>query len=246
MSIASVAAQQSALAAAAQAATAPPASSSTASGASGGTAATQTGQTALTALSSNFSDFLGMLMTQLQNQDPSSPMDSNQFTQELVSFSGVEQQINTNNSLTSLIQLTQAGQVMQGASLTGKQVQVQSNQIPLQNGSGSVRFTTTTAEPVAIAIADSSGNLIRTATMESTAGANSWTWDGTSNSGAKMPDGAYNIAVEGAPSTGGSAAAVPFTVGGMVTGTQNTTSNRMQLQIGALGVGFGALQSLSD
>ncbi|MEO9189223.1 MAG: FlgD immunoglobulin-like domain containing protein, partial [Acetobacteraceae bacterium] len=105
---------------------------------------------------------------------------------------------------------------------------------------------TTTAEPVAIAIADANGNLIRTATAESQAGANTWTWDGTSNSGTKMPDGAYNIAVESAPSSGGSATAVPFTVGGTVTGTQNTTSNGMQLQVGALGVGFGALQSLSD
>ncbi len=253
MSIATVAAQQSALAAAAQAATqaaSQKASSSqsgtAASGASGGTTAAQTGQTALTALSSNFGDFLNMLMTQLQNQDPSSPMDSNQFTQELVSFSGVEQQINTNSSLTSLIQLTQAGQVMQGASLTGKQVQVQSNQIPLQNGSGSVQFTTPTAEPVAIAIADSSGNLVRTATVNAQAGANTWNWDGTSNSGAKLPDGAYNIAVDGAANSGGSAAALPFTVGGTVTGTQSTASNGMQLQLGALGVGFGSLQSLTN
>ena len=247
MSIASVAAQQSALAAAAQAASQLSTASTTAtSGTSSGTAAAQTGQTALTALSSNFGDFLNMLMTQLQNQDPSSPMDSNQFTQELVSFSGVEQQINTNSSLTSLIQLTQAGQVMQGASLAGKQVQVTSTQIPLQNGTGSVRFNTPTAEPVAIAITDSAGNLLRTASISSQASANTWSWDGTSNSGAQLPDGAYNIAVEGAPSSGGSASPVPFTVGGTVTGTQNTASNGMQLQLGAVDVGFGALQSLSN
>ena len=246
MSIASVAAQQSALAAAAQAAKqlSTPSSGTTAGGT--GTAAAQTGQTALTALSSNFGDFLNMLMTQLQNQDPSSPMDSNEFTQELVSFSGVEQQINTNNSLTSLIQLTQAGQVMQGASLAGKQVQVTSTQIPLQNGTGTVQFNTPTGEPVAIAITDSSGNLIRTASVNSQAGTNAWTWDGTSNSGAQMPNGAYNIAVEGAPSSGGSASPVPFTVGGTVTGTQNTASNGMQLQLGAVDVGFGALQSLNN
>lgn len=245
MSLASVAAQQTALSAAAQAASAS-ATAPTTSPTSSATTSAQAGQNALTALSSNFGDFLNMLMTQLQNQDPSSPMDSNEFTQELVAFSGVEQQINTNNSLTSLIQLTQAGQVMQGASLTGKQVQVQSNQIPLQNGAGSVQFTTLAAEPVAIAIADSSGNIIRTASLTSQPGTNSWTWDGTSDSGAKLPDGAYNIAVEGVSSTGGSAAAIPFTVGGTVTGTQSTTANGMQLQLGALDVGFGALQSMND
>ena len=60
----------------------------------------QAGTRALTSLSSNFGDFLNLLMTQLQNQDPSSPLDTNQFTTEQVQFSGVEQQINTNASLT--------------------------------------------------------------------------------------------------------------------------------------------------
>ncbi len=247
MSIATTAAQQSALAAAAQAASKPVSVQTSGSGAAQTSAsgAAQTGQTALTALSSNFGDFLNMLMTQLQNQDPSSPMDSNQFTQELVSFSGVEQQINTNNSLTQLIQLTQAGELMQGSSLAGKQVAVQSNQIPLQNGSGSVQFTAPAAEPAAIAIADSSGNVVRTATLNAQAGANTWNWDGTSDSGAKLPDGAYNISVQGA-GAGGGTAPLPFTVTGTVTGTQSTSSNGMQLQLGALDVGFGAVQSLKN
>lgn len=244
MSIATVAAQQSALDAAAQAAQAG-ATQSPASDQSGAAAAAKTGQTALTALSSNFGDFLGMLMTQLKNQDPSSPLDSNQFTQELVSFSGVEQQINTNSSLTSLIQLTQAGEVMQAASMTGKQVTVQSSQIPLQNTSGSVQFTAATAKPVAVAIADSSGNLVRTTTLDAKAGANAWTWDGTSNSGAQLPDGAYNISVYGAGSDG-STTALPFTVTGTVTGTQSTGSNGMQLQLGGVDVGFGAVQSMNN
>ena len=92
---------------------------------SGSTAASQTGSAALNSLSANFGDFLKMLMTQLQNQDPTSPMDTNQFTTELVQFSSVEQQINTNTSLTQLIQLTQAGEVMQASAMTGKQVTVQ-------------------------------------------------------------------------------------------------------------------------
>src|ERR1700692_3621762 len=95
-------------------------------------------QNALTSLSSNFQDFLSMLMTQLQNQDPSSPMDTNQFTTELVQFSSVEQQINTNTSLTKLIQLTQAGEVMQASAMNGKQVTVTSDHVPLQNSKGTI------------------------------------------------------------------------------------------------------------
>ena len=61
-------------------------------------------------LAGNFDTFLKLLTTQLQNQDPMSPMDSNQFTQQLVAFSGVEQQINTNDNLQSLIALSLTGQ----------------------------------------------------------------------------------------------------------------------------------------
>ena len=60
-------------------------------------------------------------------------------------FSSVEQQINTNTSLTQLIQLTQAGEVMQGSTMTGKQVTVSSDHVPLQNGKGTIQFTTPTA-----------------------------------------------------------------------------------------------------
>src|SRR5580704_14168031 len=104
----------------------------------------------LASLSSNFGDFLNLLLTQLQNQDPTSPMDANSFTSELVGFSSVEQQINTNASLSQLIQLTQAADVTQSSAILGKQVTVQSSQMPLQNGTGTVDFTAPTAEPVSI------------------------------------------------------------------------------------------------
>src|SRR5471030_2721261 len=126
-------------------------------------ASSATGQSAnpLASLSSNFGDFLNLLMTQLKNQDPSSPMDANSFTSELVQFSSVEQQINTNSSLTQLIQLTQAADVTQSSALLGKQVTVQSTQIPLQNGTGTLNFTAPTAEPVYITVQGTNGNTLR-------------------------------------------------------------------------------------
>src|SRR5277367_601672 len=77
---------------------------------------------ALGSLTSNYSDFLSLLTTQLQNQDPTSPMDSSQFTTELVQFSGVEQQINTNTNLAQLVSLTQAGNISQASSMLGATV----------------------------------------------------------------------------------------------------------------------------
>jgi flagellar basal-body rod modification protein FlgD len=228
MSLASVAAQQT------SAATAAASSSST----------SQTGTNALSSLSSNFGDFLQLLMTQLQNQDPSSPLDTNQFTSELVQFSSVEQQINTNTSLTQLIQLTQAGEVMQGSSMTGKQVTVSSDHVPLQNGQGIIQFTSPAAEPVDIAIYNDSGLKLSDSMLMANKGTNTWTWNGKDSSGNSVPDGSYKVAVTGA-NADGTTSALTFSVVGTATGVQSQ-SNSMQLQLGALSVDFSKVQGVAN
>ena len=223
MSIASVAAQQSA---------------TTAS-----TAATGTGSgNALTALSGNFQNFLQMLMTQLKNQDPTSPLDTNQFTTELVQFSSVEQQISTNTNLTQLIQLSQGDTVVQSSSLLGKAVAVQSSTMPLQNGAGAVQFTGTAGQRVEVDISNSSGTILKTGQMTAVLGTNIWNWDGTDNAGNSLPDGAYSVAVVGA---GGASAgtAVPFSVVGTATAVK-VQNNVVQVQLGGVTVPFSAVQSV--
>jgi flagellar basal-body rod modification protein FlgD len=197
----------------------------------------------LQSLSGNFNDFLQLLMTQLQNQDPTSPLDTNEFTSQLVQFASVEQQINTNSSLTQLIQLTQSGELLQAGSVVGHQVRIQSDHIPLQGGTGQVQFTAPTAEPAAIAIYSDSGQKIREVAVNASAGTNTWTWDGTDDAGNTVPDGSYRIAVIGA-NTDGSTSALPFTVTGTATGVQTASSgNGVQLQLGALSVDFSAVRS---
>lgn len=198
----------------------------------------------LTSLSSNFSNFLNMLMTQLKNQDPTSPMDANSFTTELVQFSGVEQQINTNASLTQLIQLTQAADVTQSSSLLGKQVTVQSNQIPLQNGKGALNFITPSAEPVSITVKDSHGNTLQQVAVKAAQGSNTWNWNGASSSGQVLPDGAYTVTVT-TGLAGAAATSVPFTVVGTATGV-NTQNNSVNLMLGALSVPFTAVTSVTN
>ena len=229
------------------------ASSSTAASGTSGTSSASTsdtssasgssGSNALGTLSTNFSSFLSLLMTQLQNQDPTSPLDSNQFTTELVQFSQVEQQVNTNSSLGTLIQLTQAGDLTQASGMLGSKVTAQSSEIPLQNGTGSISFTDTVAQPVAIAIYDSAGNQIKDVSLTSTAGQNTWTWDGTNNSGTQVTDGAYKIAVIGGNSDG-TTTALPFDVTGTATGVESA-NNTLTLNLGALSVPFSSVQSVS-
>ena len=207
-------------------------------------AISQTGTNALSSLVNNFSDFLTLLMTQLRNQDPSTPMDSNQFTSELVQFSSVEQQINTNSNLTQLIQLTQASQIEQSAAMIGKPVTATSTQLSLQNGSADVNFNTAAAEPVAISVLNSSGVPVQSATLMSQAGANSWKWNGQSSNGTTMPDGAYKVSVT-AIGASGSTSQIPFTVTGTATSIQNN-SGTVQVQMGGLTLPFSAVQSVGQ
>lgn len=207
-------------------------------------AISQAGTTALGSLSGNFSNFLSLLMTQLKNQDPSSPMDANQFTSELVQFSSVEQQIGTNTNLTQLIQLTQASQVEQSASLIGKPVTVNSTQLSLQHGSAKVNFDTATAEPVGIAVYNSAGAQVQTATVASAAGTNSWTWNGQNANGATLPDGPYKVTVT-ALGVNGAASQIPFTVTGTATSVQNNKGT-VQVQLGGLTLPFSAVRSVGN
>jgi flagellar basal-body rod modification protein FlgD len=207
---------------------------------SGTSSANATNQNAAASLSGNLQDFLKMLMTQLQNQDPTSPMDTDSFTTELVQFSSVEQQINTNTNLTQLISLTQSDGLLQASALVGQTVQISSSQIPLQNGSGALNFTATTAGTAQIAITTAAGEPVLTTTVDSTAGSNSWTWNGKDNSGNKVIDGSYNVSV-----TDASSKKLPFTVSGTVTGVENTGS-ALDLLLGAQTANITSLESVKN
>lgn len=209
------------------------------------TGSSSTGNAALASLSSNFNNFLGMLMTQLKNQDPTAPMDGNQFTSELVQFSSVEQQINTNTSLTSLIQLTQAGEVMQSSAMVGKQVEVQSTDLSLQKGQAAINFTAPAAEPTLISVSTDSGTKLLDTAMQSAKGANSWTWNGKDAAGNTMPDGTYKVTVTG-ENAGGTTSALTYTVLGTATGVQSDGSSTLTLQLGSLSVPFSSVRSVGN
>jgi flagellar basal-body rod modification protein FlgD len=205
-------------------------------------AAAQTSNSAVSSLDGNFTDFLSMLMTQLQNQDPTSPMDTDQFTSELVQFSSVEQQIETNSSLTQLIQLTQGSEVIQGSSLVGQQVTVQSTQVPLENSQATVNITSPAAEPVSIAITNSAGTSIYNTTVNAVAGNNSFEWNGTNNGGETVPDGLYTLVATGS-NVGGGTSTLPFTVTGTATGVISS-GGTVDLQLGALSVPFSSVTAV--
>ena len=105
----------------------------------GGTQGTQ--NAGLQQLTGNFDTFLQLLTTQLQNQDPLNPMDSSQFTQQLVQFSMVEQQINTNANLQNLLGLTGANAGAGSVNYLGKTVTIGNGNAALIDGQTSWNYS---------------------------------------------------------------------------------------------------------
>lgn len=205
------------------------------------TAASQSARSGTT-LAGNFTDFLTLLTTQLQNQDPTSPMDTNAFTTQLVQFALVEQQINANANLETLISLNQGQQVLQAASLIGARVVAASTQIALQDGAGEIRFASDVATPTLVTVFDAAGRVLRSEAVQTRAGENGWIWNGRNASNAQMPDGAYTVTVV-QPQTDGTTKTLDFGMVATVTGARRS-GNTMQVQLGALGVGLDAVISV--
>ena len=154
-------------------------------------------------LSGNFSTFLTLLTTQLQNQDPMNPMDSNQFTQQLVEFSQVEQQINTNDNLKTLIGQGSSQTGAYAVSYLGKAVTVSNGQAPLASSQAIWAYNlNTTAANTQLSVTDANGNVVYTGNGETASGAHTFTWDGKATNGTQEPDGTYKLTVSAAAADG--------------------------------------------
>ncbi len=195
---------------------------------------TATGSTAGKAtLGSNFNTFLTMLTTQLKHQDPLSPMDSTQFTNQLVQFSSVEQQINANSNLEKLIKLQQTAQTSQGISYLGQTVEVAGTDLALQDGAASLSYTLPKeARDVKILIKDSSGKQVNSITGETASGRHDISWNGKDSSGTQLDDGRYSIQVV-ATAADGTSITTTSTTFGRVTKVTNDATNGSQLVMGA-------------
>ncbi len=193
-------------------------------------------------IASNFNDFLKLLTTQLQNQDPTNPLDTNEFTNQLVQFASVEQQINQNTNLEQLISLTQGQQMMQASQMMGAQVVMDSDKVIVQNGSAGLKFEATSTMPVMISVMDQAGRTIHTGTYTPQVGSNVWGWDGTTATGAQARDGEYSVSVMQADAAG-QMHALDYGVIGTVTGAERS-GNGMNVRIGNVTVDMSKITSL--
>ena len=150
-----------------------------------------------TGLAQNFNTFLTLLTTQLQNQDPLSPMDTDQFTNQLVEFSQVEQQINTNSNLQQLIALQSAGESISALPLVGQQIEYNSATAPLTNGQANFVYTLPAATAgTALTVTDANGDVVYTQPGQTAAGTFVFNWNGRTNTGVQLPDGDYTLKIQ--------------------------------------------------
>ncbi|MBX3521350.1 MAG: flagellar hook assembly protein FlgD [Xanthobacteraceae bacterium] len=174
------------------------------------TSATQTTNTAASAASattrstiaSNFDTFLQLLTTQLKNQNPLDPLDTNQFTQQLVQFAGVEQQLRTNDSLEALVKLNQSSQLSTAMNYVGATITADGATSALKSGVATWYVTAPRAASATINITDSTGNVVFTKEETMEAGTSSFTWDGKKSDGTTAPEGQYTIKINAKDATG--------------------------------------------
>jgi flagellar basal-body rod modification protein FlgD len=194
-------------------------------------------------LSADLGTFLTLLTTQLRNQDPTKPMDTETLTQQLVQFATVEQQLQGNQTLGRLLELQQAGQLAGTANLVGRRVTLETDRLPLQDGSAEVILPPAgSARQAVVEVRDATGSVLRSATVALGSTPTRWQWNGRDAGGAARPDGAYAVTVAGR-AVDGTAVPVGFGVSGRVTGAARVDGD-LVLRLGATTVGYDRLREL--
>jgi flagellar basal-body rod modification protein FlgD len=199
-----------------------------------------------TRLASNTQTFLSLLTTQMKNQDPLSPMDSTQFTQQIVQMTGVEQQLMTNDLLATLVGMNDGG-LAGSANLIGKSVTAATTAGALADGKADWAYNLPrTAANVKLEVVNGNGVTVRTVTLQggAAAGDQTFTWDGKSDSGTAQPDGVYGLRIT-ATDVAGSTLTPTQTLTGVVTGVQSINGTSV-VTIGGAKVPISAITGITQ
>ena len=197
-------------------------------------------------IAGNYNTFLQLLTTQLQNQDPLNPVDTNEFTQQLVEFASVEQEINMNSNLQTLISMQQTSESLQALQLVGTNVTVNSNSAQLSNATATAAtwgFSSPSPATGNITITSSSGQVAYTGTVSLSSGSNTFSWTGQGNNGVIWPDGTYTAAIT-ATDANNAAVSVTTQVQGTITSV-DVSQSPPQVTVGGQTYSINSIQSVS-
>ena len=195
-------------------------------------------------LSGNFSFFLQMLTTQLTNQDPTQPMDTSQMSTQLAQFSSVQQQVDTNTKLDTLIANGTKGQQGTAVGYIGHEVESEGDTGNVFGGQGAFAYVLPSAAATAtVTIKDASGNTVFSGSGTTDAGRNILVWDGVnSTTGAQEPDGTYTLSVSATDASGNAITADTRAVG-IVSAVETDSSGNLVLDLAG---GSGSTMNFSD
>jgi flagellar basal-body rod modification protein FlgD len=184
-------------------------------------AAQATLNSGLGTIANNYTSFLQLLTTQLKNQDPMSPMDTDQFTQQITEMTGVQQQLLSNQLLQQLVNQNQ-GSVTSAVNLIGKAVTANGSTAMLQNNTATFAYNLPVqAAKVTGTVTDSNNTVIWSGQLSGTgAGPQNFTWNGENTAGQGQTNGnLYTLSVT-ATSAAGQAITPTTTVQGTVSAVQ--------------------------
>jgi len=196
-------------------------------------------------LAQDFDDFLTLLTTQLQNQDPLNPTDSTEFTNQLVQFNQVEQQINSNTKLDELIAATQANSLQQALGYIGLDVSYEGQQFYNAGDGNGNRFVYDLSDDVAsltLRVVDASGDTVYTELVNEEAGLTVVEWDGKDDNGSTVAPGNYSIRLDVVPINQTDSVSVELGVSSRVTGIE-TRAGVTYLAMGEVVVPLGQVFS---
>ena len=193
----------------------------------------------------DYEAFLQLLTTQLQHQDPLDPMDTTEWTNQLIQYSIVEQEIAANENLEQLIDLTAANANTFALQYVGDTAQIDSNYAMKSNGGASWSYSLDgSAAEVALQVWDEDGDLVYEQPGETGAGSHDFTWNGETTGGEFAADGIYSLGVKAVDGDGESVGA-EVTSYGEITGVDSSDSGVFYL-IGELRVSESMILSIKD
>ncbi len=166
-------------------------------------------------IAATFDQFLTLLTTQLQNQNPLDPLDTNQFTQQLVQFAGVEQQLKTNSQLENLVAQGKAQNVPVAAGFVGMKITADGATSTLANGQANWSLKSPASGTARFTITDASNKTVYTETRKITAGSQGFQWNGRDANKVALPAGNYRLSID-AKDASGRAIAVSTEIEGTV------------------------------
>lgn len=194
------------------------------------------------AIANNFDQFLTLLTTQLKNQSPLDPLDTNQFTSQLVQFAGVEQQLKTNETLASLLSLNAAGTATSAVGFIGSTITADGATTRLEKDKAEWQVNVPRGGAATITIKNASGSVVQTLTKTLVAGDQTYRWDGKTSTAQTAPDGEYTITID-AKDTAGAAMTATTKISGVVDGV-DFSGSIPTLKIGAISVPIDQVKSV--